>query len=56
MANIPKRTKAQIRPVKACVFRMCTIYRNIDFFIDDESYFTLEQSNIVGYIFFSQVT
>ena len=28
------------------------IYRNIDFVTDDESYFTLEHINIVGYNFF----
>ena len=35
-ANIPKRTEAQIGQVKAFVSRMCKIYWNIDFVIDDE--------------------
>ena len=50
-ANIPERTEAQIRQVNECFSRMCKIYRNIDLVIDDESYFTQEYSNIVGYIF-----
>ena len=29
-SNILKQTEAQIRQVKACVSRMCKIYRNID--------------------------
>ena len=50
--NIPKQTEAQIRQVIARVFRDCAKFTGIDLVIDDESYFTLEHSNIIGYNFF----
>ena len=50
--NILNRNEAEIRQVKAYVSRMCKIYRNIDFVIGHESYFTQEHCNIVGNNYF----
>ena len=50
--NNPKKTKKSIEDPKQIEAKlMCKFYRNIDFVIDDESYFTLEHSNKVGDIF-----
>ena len=44
----PKRTAAQLRVIRPKCRKMYKMYKNRDYVIDDESYFTLDNSDLAG--------